>query len=358
MRETWGKIAKSWRGDGTHAGKPLTKALIIFAFVAVCILFSEELVPLAIPILICYGVYYLIWVSVIRPKVARDAAGHSDVRLAAAGRDRVDAGREAMTAAWPTPTAPATPASRYAEKARRRRMRASWRDRAHRELAAKPLRDKLSELLGSMLAAAVFAALAALVAPVLMGVASNSDGMAIYLWLALVGTLGSWAVLVPTKFSEGRVEDHGPLRVLMLVLGGGVGVAAWSLAEALIVHVPSSGEPIGANWGVISHEMLGWNGPHGGANPSLAMFVTYFAFLFVVLRWWRQAEFTRSQQFSLWSIVVCVFWAWLLQFFWQFPQPAGMLVAGVTAFATQLASPWLPPSRRRALLSDDVAQAV
>jgi hypothetical protein len=34
-----------------------------------------------------------------------------------------------------------------------------------------------------------------------------------------------------------------------------------------------------------------------------------------------------------------------------------MLVAGVTAFATQLASPWLPPSRRRALAAE-VEQSV
>jgi hypothetical protein len=98
--------------------------------------------------------------------------------------------------------------------------------------------------------------------------------------------------------------------------------------------------------------MLNWNLPPGGANPPLAMYVTYFAFLFLLLRWWRQAEFTRNQRLSLWSVAVCIFWAWVLQFFWAFPQPAGMMVAGVTAFATQLASPWLPPSRRRVLAGD------
>jgi hypothetical protein len=162
---------------------------------------------------------------------------------------------------------------------------------------------------------------------------------------------------VPTKFSEGKIEDQGPIRVLLLMLGGLVGGVAWLLADTLIVQIPAAGEPIGANWGLISNEMLRWNAPQVGTNPSLAMFVTYFAFLFVLLRWWRQAEFTRNQRLSLWSVVVCVFWAWLLQFFWAFPQPAGMMVAGVTAFATQLASPWLPPSRRRAL-SGEAAQTV
>jgi hypothetical protein len=77
----------------------------------------------------------------------------------------------------------------------------------------------------------------------------------------------------------------------------------------------------------------------------------------MVVRWWRQAEFTRNKRISIWTVAGCVFAAWLMQFVWQFPQPAGMLVAGVTAFATQLASPWLPPSRRRAI-SGEIEQAV
>ena len=361
VRDTWHKFWQGWRGEGTHAMNPLAKALVIFALVMGCIYYGGEAIALAVPVLICYGIYYLIWVSIIRPSNLPKAVRAIDDHVASALGGDATGRPEAMTAAWRPPGAvqPATPASRYAEKVRRRRLRTSWRERANQELAAKPMREKLSELLGSMLAAAVFAALAALVAPVLLGVSANSNGMAIYLWLALVGTLGSWAVLVPTKFSEGKVEDHGPLRVLMLVLGGLVGVTAWMLAEALIVHVPSAGEPIGiaANQALISHKMLGWNLPPGSLNPTVAMYVTYFAFLFLIVRWWRQSEFTRNQRLSVWSVVVCVFWAWLLQFFWQFPQPAGMLVAGVTAFATQLASPWLPPSRRRTL-SGEVEQTV
>ena len=115
-------------------------------------------------------------------------------------------------------------------------MRASWRDRANQELAAKPLREKLSELLGSMLSAAVFAALAALVAPVLLGVSTNSHGMAIYLWLALVGTLGSWAVLVPTKFFEGKIEDQVPMRIVLLLLGGLVGAGGVAAGRHVDCH--------------------------------------------------------------------------------------------------------------------------
>ena len=263
-----------------------------------------------------------------------------------------------MTAAWhpPLETTPESPADRYAQNVRRRRQRPNWRDRANQELAAKPFRAKTSELLGSMLMAAIIAALASLIAPVLMGIHGTSDGLALYLWLALVGTLGSWAVLVPSKFAEGKVEDQVPMRVTLLLLGGLVGLAAWGLSEALLVHIPSA-KGIQDNSSVISHELLNWSHPENGDNPSPAIYATYFAFLFMLVRWWRQTEFTRDARLSVWRVVTCVFWAWLVHVFWWFPQPAGMMVAGVVAFTTQLASPWLPPSQRRALSVDVAATA-
>jgi hypothetical protein len=60
---------------------------------------------------------------------------------------------------------------------------------------------------------------------------------------------------------------------------------------------------------------------------------------------------------SLWCVIACVGAAWLLHVFWWFPQPTGMMAAGAIAMATQLASPWMPPSERRAL-SEQVQQTV
>jgi hypothetical protein len=92
-------------------------------------------------------------------------------------------------------------------------------------------------------------------------------------------------------------------------------------------------------------------------NPSFAAYVTFFAFLFLIVRWWRRAEFTRSARLSLWAVAGCVFAAWLVHLFWWFPQPAGMIVAGTMALAIQMASPWMPPSRRRAL-AEEIEQGV
>jgi hypothetical protein len=353
VRQAFADVRTWWRGrelDGLH---PLAKVVIIIGVIFVCINYFQMAMGLAMPAVICYGIYYLVWAIFIRPGLRRHAA---ELRAAAgdiAGVTPIGQRSEAMTAAWHPPTEPAaaSPADRYAQAVRRRRQRPNWRDRVNQELQAKPLRHKWSELLGSMLMAAFIAALASLIAPVLMGISSTSAGMALYLWLALVGTLGSWAILVPSKFTEGKVEDQVPMRVTLLLLGGLVGLAAWMLSQALIVPIPSAkGFQDGA--GIISEKLLNWSGPAEGANAPMAAYVAYFAFLFVLMRWWRQAEFTRESRLSLWRVVVAVCCAWLVHLFWWFPQPAGMMVAGVIAFTTQLSSPWLPPSQRRALNVD------
>jgi hypothetical protein len=61
------------------------------------------------------------------------------------------------------------------------------------------------------------------------------------------------------------------------------------------------------------------------------------------------AESTRAARVSLWSTAWCAFIGWALTFFLWFPQPMGLLLAAVIAFAVQLSSPWLSPSRRREL---------
>ena len=67
-----------------------------------------------------------------------------------------------------------------------------------------------------------------------------------YLWLATIGTLGSWAILVPAKFTEGKLEDQVPMRVTLLAAGATVGVAAWLLGDSLLLKSPGWDDPIDA----------------------------------------------------------------------------------------------------------------
>jgi serine/threonine protein kinase len=349
IRDLFAGISPKWNGKDGQQMRPLHRALIVFAAVACFIWFFNVIIRLVVPVAICYGVYYIIWASAIRPNARRNSGGNSSppapVKLAES-----TAPVDQQTVAWPAPSsAPTTrPAAVKANRAARRR-RPNWRDVALRDIAEKPFRDKLGELLGSMIMAAMIAAVAACVGPMVLGSQPGSERLAMHLWLTTIGTLGSWAILVPAKFTEGKLEDQVPMRVTLFATGAAVGVAAWALGEALLLKSPGWHDPIDAGRGLISQEMLGWPATIEGTNPSLAIYVAYFGFLFLLPRWWRQAEFTRSARISLWWIVVSVFWAWVLHLFWWFPQPTGLMAAGVIAAATQLSSPWMPPSRRRAL---------
>jgi hypothetical protein len=162
---------------------------------------------------------------------------------------------------------------------------------------------------------------------------------------------------VPSKLVEGKLEDQVPMRITLMLLGALLGLIAWGVADGLMLKMPGWREPIDVGRGLVSHEMLGWATGESGSNPPAAVYVAYFAFLFVLPRWWRQTEYTRNSRMSLWCVICCVFTAWLLHLFWWFPQPIGMIAAGVIALATQLASPWMPPSQRRAI-SESAEQAV
>jgi hypothetical protein len=342
-------VRRRWHGDGVAPLSSRQKVLLVLAMVGTAFWLFDQGVGLGLQALVVYGIYYMVWVAFIRPGLRRHA---SDAAAATRGMNGNGATRPAdqQTAAWPLTSAAMAPATRLQPvQTRRRHMRPGWRERANQELAAKSTRNKTSELLGSMLLSSVFAAIAAAVAPLLMGQQPASDSMAVYLWLVTVGTLGSWAVLIPAKFAEGKLEDQVPMRLTLLLCGALVGAVAWVMGDTLLLHSPGWGEPVDVGHGLLSHETLGWPATGEGMNPSLPVYIAYFAFLFLLPRWWRQTEFTRDRRMSLWWITVCVGWAWLLHIFWWFPQPTGMLAAGVIAMATQLASPWMPPSRRRAL---------
>jgi hypothetical protein len=322
--------------------------------------YPDSIFSLIIPLFIVYWIYYAVWTNWLRPGANSTASKARKGAVAAAPQtrtgpldqetmDRMAGGRAAAPVASGVAVA-ATEKQIRAEM--RRRIRPSWRERANREILQKPWRERFSELFGSMFLAAVFAMLAACVAPLLLANQPESERLAIYAWLAVVGTLGSWAVIVPAKFTEGKLEDQVPMRLTLLALGTVVGLFAWGVGDVLLLQSPGWHEPIDVGRGLLSHEMLRWPGSTETGNPPLPIYLAYFAFLFLVPRWWRQAEFTRESRLSLWSVIVMVGWAWLLHIFWHFPQPLGMMLAGVIGISTQLASPWMPPSRRRALAAE------
>jgi serine/threonine protein kinase len=343
----WKAIRDAFSGENSPRFSPLARALGIFSMVAAVYFYGfGNTISLAVPLLVCYVIYYVIWSSL----ASRDSSTTTQSAKLANSKLAATAADDKHTVAWPNPDQTALEKMGVTQSPLRptRQPRSTWRERVQRQLAAKPLREKISELLGSMLLAAGISALAAGVAPLLFRDQPSSEQIATYLWLAIVGTLGSWSVVVPSKLFEGKLEDQVPLRISLLILGMIVGGAAWLLSDSLMLRTPDWHEPVAVDRGLVTHNLLGWTRTASGVNPPIAIYLAYFAFLFLVPRWWRQTEYTRDTRISLWWVVVSVMWAWLLHIFWWFPQPLGILAAGVIAFATQLASPWMTPSQRQA----------
>jgi serine/threonine protein kinase len=253
----------------------------------------------------------------------------------------------------PFPSAPAKPpADTTPSRIWSRRHVASWRHAAYQELAARSTRQRASSLLGSMLAAGLIAPVAAFLVCLLAMPQLQPE---LLVWMSIVGVAASWAIMVAGQLAEGSVEDHMPLRFILLLAGALVGMFAWGVADYLYLQLPvmrdmavSPGESLLLD---LTDQDQGLMASYrsGAVQMSLPLYAGYFAFLFAVLRWWRMAESTRPTRVGLWAVAWCAFIAWGMTFFWWFPQPTGLLLAAVIAFTVQLSSPWLSPSRRREL---------
>ncbi len=155
-----------------------------------------------------------------------------------------------------------------------------------------------------------------------------------YVWLGLSATIGAWGILIPAKFWEGRHGDAVLRRFIQLAVGLSLGLFAWSIDSLLLTNLTNTID--------MPHVSLDIPGTHNvEGQPEMFSYLAYFGFLFLLVRWWKQADPLRSSRLSVWSTVVCVFWAAILNMFWEFPQPWGMMTAGTISVAVQLASPWI-----------------
>jgi hypothetical protein len=216
--------------------------------------------------------------------------------------------------------------------------RQPWRERATTALVVKSPRERVTDLLGSLIMAAGVGFAMSVVVTVLRGEAQLEQ----FTWLTATSVFGSWAVLIPSKIWEGRKGEAILRRVALLMIGLVVGGAAYLAADALIVKFPDS--PM--------HNLFKARniGPEffdvkDGA-PQLYAYLAYFGSLFFAVGWWKQTDPLRRTRLSIWSTIVAVFVAWAITCVWPFPQPWGLMVAAVMAISVQLVSPFVPPHDR------------
>ncbi len=227
---------------------------------------------------------------------------------------------------------------------RRRHGRSSWHERPVPAALVKSTHQRFTELTGSLLVGTLTAAVMCVVAVLIEGyfISSVAPKAEQFAWLLLVGTTGICVVLVPAKFWEGFRGEPVLRRFLMMVLGMCVGAIAFGLSEALMAGLPAAAgypDPPGYKLPPSFYDAT-------DGRPLLMAHVACFGTLFLVMRWWRQADPLRSTRISLWTVFLSVAVAGLVAHLWQFPQPKLPMVAGTISISVQLAAPWMRPAKK------------
>jgi len=224
----------------------------------------------------------------------------------------------------------------------RHRRKHQVREPAVTALLVKSPRERATELLGSMLCASLVATAMCVVATLLSG----GFGFAYpkpeqFAWLLVVSILGSWSIMIPSKFWEGTRGEAVLRRFTMMVVGLLLGLVAFGIATGLLVelfHGASIMDPP-------DYDMPG--SFYDAGRPMALAYMAAFGTLFLILRWWRQADPLRHSRLSLWALAVSVVVAIIVAAAWHFPQAWLAMVAASISVSVQLASPWIPLHQRK-----------
>jgi len=343
VRDTWHKLSTAWSQADVVAP---VKIVLLVIIVLLMIASAQVVIPLTIVLLIVYGVYRLVR-AIVMPASTRHVRHYR-------AQAHPDATAQTVSSAPPPGTSPAAPGAepataetqpRYGPGYRRHRPayhpRQEQNERIGAVLAARPLKDKLTELCGSLLAGALVSA--AMCVVVLLLAAYNSQTLEAQqvVWLVVVSIAGTWTVMVPAKFWEGTRGETALRRFTMLVLGLGLGLLACGAATLLIVSLPyAAGFPQSTDYQLPQS----FYAPDG--RPLAMAHLACFGTLMVLLRWWRQADPLRSSRLSLWSMFFTVVMAGIVAGLWKFPQPWLPMIAGAMSVSVQLSSPWIPQRER------------
>ncbi len=251
-----------------------------------------------------------------------------------------------------TPFAPAAGAVPVAHRVRNHQSRLPRWARNEKPVPAmlvKPARQRLTELVGSMLVGAVIAILTCVLGFVLGSLRSDAAigaaDMARYTWVILASVVGTWAVLIPAKFWEGCKGDVRLRRFTMMLTGLLVGLVVAAISAGLLVDLPQKNGLPDFELRDITGLKPVWLNP-SNVISDLRYYLVGFGSLFLLLRWWRSADPMRTSRLSLVSVFVSGLMALLISDALGFPKPWLVMVACAMSVSVQLASPWIHPRLR------------
>lgn len=322
-RDSW----RSWQAA------PVAKGLMLLFIVAVGFFTVGIWGSVALVLSLVYFIYYIIWSLFLQDTFAAEPRDATATRVAPNGRPIVD--RHS-----PVTTKP---------NANRTRL-VSWREKAIKERRNRPLRVKVRSLIGSMIISMIVAVSFSFAVIGLTDPTGPNALLMTTFWSGTIITLGSWAVLTVNSISDAYFENESlPRRTLLLCAGLVIGFVAFNLSSNLGVPINSDMSIRYQDALINEMDWLDTGGFHIAgdyATVPRSASIIYFGLIFVLFRWWKHADYLRRKRVGLWSIAFLMGLVWLTSILAWYPQPTGFLLAGGIALATQIASPWLPASKR------------
>ncbi|MEE8452109.1 MAG: serine/threonine-protein kinase [Thermoguttaceae bacterium] len=325
VRDGCRKLQAAW--DDADLPTPVKVAILVVG--SLIVLANTALVPLFVMLLILYGLYRIVRMLVLQNQPSSRPNMGTSGPAAATHRRR--------------PVPHHLPGHRKTQPYVGRKKTPAPAEKAKVAMVVPSPRDRLTELIGSMLVGALVAVAMCVVMVMLCsvyrGVTPQPEQCA---WLVLMSILGTWAVMVPSKFWEGTRGEPMLRRFIMMVMGLGLGAVACLTADVLMVDLPyvPLDLQIGPNYELPSSF-------YAAGRPLMMAYLACFGTLFLLLRWWRQANPMRRTRLSiLWALPLTILAATAVATVWHFPQPWLPMVAGTIAVAVQLATPWVHPRNR------------
>ena len=211
-------------------------------------------------------------------------------------------------------------------------------------LAKQDRAERLSELVGSLLIAAVACLVFNLIGMAVSGSVFDAsvETWAIYAWSTVTSIFASWGILCAGKCWEHRKGDDLQRRLIMLGLGMATGLVAFATATVLNVDLMSAGsvEPNRLSQLIIAN------------IPLFPAYLIFFTVLMGVIRWWRKADPVRRTRLSVISVGLALVWAAVFSHLLEFAPVWNCILAVVISAAVQLAAPWMHPKLRSAIELD------
>jgi hypothetical protein len=198
-------------------------------------------------------------------------------------------------------------------------------------------RARVAELATSMLVAAGVAVVATVFSVPAFGAVNGrppEDPTQLAMIYAMT-LLGSWGVLIPAKFWEGRALSNRCKRLTYLGVGALVGMAGAGLAQWAHLGLPGAvvDGPAREIFVTASRRV----------RPDLLSTLTlgtYFALAFAVNGFWKLAARDRRARVRLVPILAAALLSGLVGVVVPSPQPWGLVVMALVALVAQVSSPW------------------